>query len=164
MSAITAMPTEEQIRVEIAVATSLEEKYGTNEPAKTYEQGVADALLWVLGGQKPFTVLENQTDRSKQDENVLQLCEAGKVVAPKVVEPDVSGIALLDAQYDNERLIRLASESPSLAQMVRNALAEMDEYGDQHFAIWLGSFMEDRPKTQVQLLITQHPQFTIDED
>lgn len=47
-------PTTEQIQIETAVALSLREQYGTNQPDKTYEDGVAEALLWVLGnGKKP---------------------------------------------------------------------------------------------------------------
>lgn len=47
-------PDEESIQREIAVALSITEKYGTNHPGETFEQGVAAALLWVLGsGELP---------------------------------------------------------------------------------------------------------------
>lgn len=52
-------PTQEQVLMEIAVAVSLMEKYGTNQPGKSYEDGVADALLWVLGGKQP-QLIEDQ--------------------------------------------------------------------------------------------------------
>lgn len=48
--------TTEEIQIEVATAISIAEKYGTNQPDKTYEDGVADALLWVLGGSKPQQV------------------------------------------------------------------------------------------------------------
>lgn len=48
------IPNPEQIRHEIAVSISLRERYGTNQPELTYEDGVTSALLWVLGnGQAP---------------------------------------------------------------------------------------------------------------
>lgn len=163
MSAAIAMPTEEQIRVEIAVATSLEEKYGTNQPTKTYEQGVVDALLWVLGGQKPCTVEENQMELNKQDENVLQQWVAGKVQAEKVYDHWLE-VPLVDDEYENELLMQICRESPTFANLVRSSLHYLDTSGDNHLPTWLGSFMADRPKTQVQLVITQARQFTIDED
>lgn len=47
-------PSDEEIQQEIAVSLSLHEQYGTNHPGETYEQGVAAALLWVLGnGELP---------------------------------------------------------------------------------------------------------------
>lgn len=47
-------PTAEQVQIEATVAMSLRKQYGTNQPTKTYEDGVAEALLWVLGnGKKP---------------------------------------------------------------------------------------------------------------
>jgi hypothetical protein len=46
-------PNDELIQQEIAVALSLKEQYGTNQPDRTYEDGVTDALLWVLGGERP---------------------------------------------------------------------------------------------------------------
>lgn len=49
-------PTSEEIQLEVAVAISIAEQYGTNQPDKTYEDGVVDALLWVLGGNKPQQV------------------------------------------------------------------------------------------------------------
>lgn len=45
-------PTDDEIQMQAAVALSLREKYGTNQPYKTYEDGVAEALLWVLGNNK----------------------------------------------------------------------------------------------------------------
>lgn len=69
-----------------------------------------------------------------------------------------------DAQYENERLQQVAEESPLLAALVQNALVEMAEFGDPHTAIWLGSFMEKLPRTQVQLIITQRDELFIDED
>jgi hypothetical protein len=50
---MSMLPTTERIQVEIAVAMSIREQYGTNQPGKTYEDGIAEALLWVLGGQEP---------------------------------------------------------------------------------------------------------------
>lgn len=132
---MSAARTLEQIQVQIAVATSLEEKYGTNNPDKTYEQGVVDALLWILGGQEPHSH-----------------------VMPNTAEQ------LTDAEYENERLVLVANQSPALAAMVRDTLLEMDNYQEPHHAIWLGSFEEGRPRTQVQLVITQNPNLWIDED
>lgn len=50
---MSLIPPIERIQVEIAVAMSIREQYGTNQPLKTYEDGIAEALLWVLGGQEP---------------------------------------------------------------------------------------------------------------
>ncbi|MDZ7870754.1 MAG: hypothetical protein U5L02_16410 [Rheinheimera sp.] len=50
---MSMFPTTERIQVEIAVAMSIREQYGTNQPGKTYEDGIAEALLWVLGGEEP---------------------------------------------------------------------------------------------------------------
>lgn len=149
----------EQIQVEIAVATSLEEKYGTNSPNKTYEQGVVDALLWVLGRAEPHNVEATQMELSKDDEAMLSNWVAGNVQAEKVPETP-----LVDAEYENDRLVLLAHESPTLAEMVRDTLNEMDTYQEPHHAIWLGSFEVNRPRTQVQLVITQKPEQWIDED
>lgn len=50
-------PTTEEIQREIALAMNLGWKYGTNQPTKTYEDGVAEALLWALGfGKSPNEV------------------------------------------------------------------------------------------------------------
>lgn len=47
-------PTDEAIAQEIAVSLSIHEQYVTNQPGETFEQGVAAALLWVLGnGELP---------------------------------------------------------------------------------------------------------------
>lgn len=47
-------PDDEAIQCELAVSLSIREQYGTNQPGNTYEQGVAAALLWVLGnGEMP---------------------------------------------------------------------------------------------------------------
>lgn len=132
MSAARAL---EQIQMQIAIATSLEEKYGTNNPDKTYEQGVVDALLWMLGGQEPHNH-----------------------VMPEALDQ------LFDTEYENERLLLVANQSPALAAMVRDTLLEMDKYQEPHHAIWLGSFEVSRPRTQVQLVITQNPDLWIDED
>lgn len=51
-------PTTEAIQIELAVSLSIREQFGTNQPGKTYEDGVADALLWMLGGQKPNEINE----------------------------------------------------------------------------------------------------------
>lgn len=151
---------EELIQVEMAVAVSLEEKYGTNNPTKTYEQGVYDALHWVLGGPQPHNhIEEKQMELNQSDERVLENWIAGTVKAEVVPE-----VPLVDAEYENDRLLLLAHESPTLGQMVRDTLAEMDEHGDSHHAIWLGSFQVGRPRTQVQLVITQNPDLWIDED
>lgn len=49
-----ARPDDEAIQRELAVALSIRELYGTNQPGNTFEQGVAAALLWVLGnGEMP---------------------------------------------------------------------------------------------------------------
>jgi hypothetical protein len=50
---MSMFPTTERIQIEIAVAMSIREQYGTNQPGKTYEDGIAEALLWVLGGEEP---------------------------------------------------------------------------------------------------------------
>jgi hypothetical protein len=55
-------PTAEAVLMEIAVAASLREKYGTNQPDKAYEDGVMDALLWVLGGKQPQLVEDDQSE------------------------------------------------------------------------------------------------------
>ena len=157
------MPTAEQIRVEIAVAISLAEQYGTNQPGKTYEQGVADALLWILGGQKPCTVEDTQMDLNQQDENVLQQWIAGQVQAEKVHD-NWREVPLVDGEYDNEMLLKICQESPTFADMVRSSLHYLDTSEDNHLPTWLGSFTTDRPKTQVQLVVTQQPGQTIDED
>ena len=47
----TKRPTDEAIQIELAVALSLKEKYETNNPHCSYEDGVIAALLWVLGGE-----------------------------------------------------------------------------------------------------------------
>ncbi|MDZ7902307.1 MAG: hypothetical protein U5L01_07095 [Rheinheimera sp.] len=47
-------PDDEMIQREMAVSLAIREQYGTNQPGNTYEQGVAAALLWVLGnGEMP---------------------------------------------------------------------------------------------------------------
>lgn len=76
----------------------------------------------------------------------------------------IDQISLLDGEYDNELLLKIASESPTFAHMVRSSLEYLDSSGDNHLPTWLGSWVEDRPKTQVQLVVTQHPDFTVDED
>lgn len=55
------VPAQEEILREIAVAASLREKFGTNQPDKAYEDGVMDALLWVLGGVQPQLVEPDQS-------------------------------------------------------------------------------------------------------
>jgi hypothetical protein len=77
---------------------------------------------------------------------------------------EINQVALLDGEYSNELLLKICCESPTFARLVRSSLHYLDTSGDNHLPTWLGSFMEDRPKTQVQLVITQAPQFTIDED
>lgn len=47
----TKRPTDEAIQIELAVALSLKEKYQTNNPHRSYEDGIISALLWVLGGE-----------------------------------------------------------------------------------------------------------------
>lgn len=163
MSTAIAMPTEEQIRVEIAVATSLEEKYGTNEPTKTYEQGVVDALLWVLGGQKPCTVEEQPMELNRDEKTVLQQWVAGQVQAQRVCE-NWHEMPLLDDEYENDLLMQICRESATFANLVRSSLHYLDTGEDNHLPTWLGSYVADRPKTQVQLVVTQDPDFTIDED
>jgi hypothetical protein len=47
-------PDDEAIQREIAVSLAIREQYVTNHPGDTFEQGVAAALLWVLGnGELP---------------------------------------------------------------------------------------------------------------
>ncbi len=47
-------PDDEAIQREIAVSLAIREQYVTNQPGNTFEQGVAAALLWVLGnGELP---------------------------------------------------------------------------------------------------------------
>lgn len=47
-------PDDEMIQREIAVSLAIHEQYGSNNPQETFEQGVAAALLWVLGnGELP---------------------------------------------------------------------------------------------------------------
>ncbi|WP_288739838.1 hypothetical protein [uncultured Rheinheimera sp.] len=72
--------------------------------------------------------------------------------------------ALQDSQYENDLLNRIASESSTFAALVLDSLKSMEEFGDDHVATWLGSFTDGRPKTQVQLVVTQNHEFTIDED
>lgn len=162
MSTAALIPTEEQIRVEIAVATSLEEQYGTNQPKKTYEQGVVDALLWMLGGEKPCTVEDKQMELNNNEQDVLQQWVAGKVKAEKVNE-HWREVPLLDDEYENDLLMQICRESPTFANLVRSSLHYLDTEQDNHLPTWLGSYVADRPKTQVQLVITQHPNHTIDE-
>lgn len=71
---------------------------------------------------------------------------------------------LQDSQYENDLLNRIASESPTFAALVLDSLKSMEEFGDDHVATWLGSFTDGRPKTQVQLVVTQNHDSTIDED
>lgn len=53
-SKVLIRPNAEEIQQEIAVSLSIHEQYVTNHPGETYEQGVAAALLWVLGnGELP---------------------------------------------------------------------------------------------------------------
>jgi hypothetical protein len=73
-------------------------------------------------------------------------------------------VALQDSEYENDLLNRIASESPTFAALVLDSLKSMEEFGDDHVATWLGSFTDGRPKTQVQLVVTQNHEFTIDED
>ena len=153
----------EKIQVEIAVATSLEEKYGTNQPTKTYEQGVVDALLWVLGGQKPCTVEDNQMELNQQDEDVLQKWVSGTFKAEKV-QTGWQDTPLLDDEYENDLLMQICRESQTFANLIRSSLHYLDNGDDNHLPTWLGSYVADRPKTQVQLVVTQDPTFTIDED
>lgn len=72
--------------------------------------------------------------------------------------------ALQDSEYENDLLNRIASESPTFAALVLDSMKSMDEFGDEHVATWLGSFADGRPKTQIQLVVTQNHEFTIDED
>ncbi|WP_233007182.1 hypothetical protein [Rheinheimera faecalis] len=71
---------------------------------------------------------------------------------------------LADSQYENELLQQIASESPTFTKLVRDSLQYLDELTDNHIPTWLGSFTDGRPKTQVQLVVTQSSDFTIDED
>lgn len=73
-------------------------------------------------------------------------------------------LALHGSQYENDLLNRIASESPTFAALVLDSLKSMEEFGDDHVATWLGSFTDGCPKTQVQLVVTQNHEFTIDED
>lgn len=50
------IPSAEQMAFEIDVANGLKSLYGTNQPGKTYEDGVIEALQWVMGGPKPHSV------------------------------------------------------------------------------------------------------------
>ncbi|MEE2025056.1 hypothetical protein [Alkalimonas mucilaginosa] len=153
------VPSTERIQQEIAVALSIVEQYGTNQPGRTYEHGVTDALLWVLGGPEPQSIEDEQMELNSKERKRLRDWVAGRIQAEKV-----SHIPLIDGEYENERLLLVAGQSSELATMVRDRLATMDEHGDRHHAIWLGSFTEDRPRTQVQLVITQDPTLFIDED
>jgi len=45
------------------VAISLREQYGTNQPDKNYEDGVTEALLWVLGSGKAPNDVEYYHER-----------------------------------------------------------------------------------------------------
>jgi hypothetical protein len=56
-------PSDELINVELAVAISLREQYGTNQPDKNYEDGVTEALLWVLGSGKAPNDVEYYHER-----------------------------------------------------------------------------------------------------
>ena len=169
MSAVSQMqtqlpfPSPEQIRIEIADATNLEEQYGTNQPTKTKEQGVVDALLWILGGPKPCTVEDNQMELNQQDEDVLQKWVSGTVKAEKV-QTGWQDTPLLDDEYENDLLMQICRESQTFANLIRSSLHYLDNGDDNHLPTWLGSYVADRPKTQVQLVVTQDPTFTIDED
>ncbi|GAB2933446.1 hypothetical protein [Rheinheimera gaetbuli] len=156
-------PTQERMQQEIAVALSIIEQYGTNQPGKTYEDGVADALMWALGGPEPQTVEDNQMDLNTQDENVLQQWVAGKVKAEKVYD-HWREVPLVDDEYENDLLMQICRESPTFANLVRSSLHYLDSSEDNHLPTWLGSFVSERPKTQVQLIVTQHPNHTMDED
>lgn len=71
---------------------------------------------------------------------------------------------LHDSEYQNDLLNRIASESPTFAKLVADSLQYLDEYKDNHLPTWLGTFTDGRPRTQVQLLLTQQDKFWIDED
>lgn len=58
---VAKAPTADELLMEVAVAASLREKYSTNQPGKTYEDGVIEALLWVLGGKQPQLVEDDQS-------------------------------------------------------------------------------------------------------
>lgn len=76
----------------------------------------------------------------------------------------MSNVDLQDSEYDNERLQQVTDESTLMADLVRECLDDLDTYGDGHRAIWLGTFTANRPRTQIQLVITQKPELMIDED
>lgn len=61
---MSKVPSQEEILREIGVASSLREKYSTNQPDKTYEDGVIEALLWVLGGEQPNLVASNSVAKN----------------------------------------------------------------------------------------------------
>ncbi len=71
---------------------------------------------------------------------------------------------LMDSEYENELLLQIAIESPTFTKLVRDSLQYLDESKDNHIPTWLGSFTDGRPKTQVQLVVTQHADFTMDEN
>lgn len=50
---MSQVPSAEEMAFEIDVAKGLKSLYGTNQPGKTYEDGVVETLQWVMGGPKP---------------------------------------------------------------------------------------------------------------
>ena len=73
-------------------------------------------------------------------------------------------IPLEDCEYENELLSQIVAESPTFAALVKQSLQYLDDYEDNHLPTWLGTFTGGRPRTQVQLVVTQHDDFRIDEN
>ncbi|WP_233007185.1 hypothetical protein [Rheinheimera faecalis] len=61
-------PSKEEILIEIEVAAGLKNQYGTNQPEKTYEDGVRDALVWALGGPRPNCVMSLGIELAKSSD------------------------------------------------------------------------------------------------
>ncbi len=51
-------PDDERIEQEIMAAANILKLYGTNQPKKTYEEGLIEGLSWVLGGTEPQQVTQ----------------------------------------------------------------------------------------------------------
>lgn len=73
-------------------------------------------------------------------------------------------ISLQDGEYENDLLNQIVEESPTFAALVKQSLQYLDDYEDNHLPTWLGTFTGIRPRTQVQLVVTQHDDFRIDEN
>lgn len=72
---MSRLPSAEEMVFEIDVAAGLKKLYGTNQPAKTYEDGVIEALQWVMGGPKPQSVQPETIRQIKETHSGLTWLE-----------------------------------------------------------------------------------------